>query len=487
MSKNTTSRPFLRAQSRQYRLSRALSSTKRTVKMLDHNRGGTTDSKILLSLVTTNETKERQLRWAFELQTMKGQYVNYLSGFFQQLEEHNKKLANKFRQYFKDMGVAISPSSGHFHRLDHLDPNEVVPKQPLDPKVRNILWNKYVDTFTQIDYDVSYRRFKGDTLSYFLQATYSDGVTVDVDWRTICDNWDPASKQSMAYAFIGVGGRLYPLRMSRQTTPRLWDAKYDVALKKIGQSNLEFSNLVAISIAGVLSNLPIGPVVHPVASNTPTSISSPRSGRVRVRQHTPNSPRFKENTGTSNQGINNRQVPNRQKLSGSGKPAAKQSQAAVVDAATAAKAANDRKFAQAAAQHPDSIYHRFMNEGGVREVAAKSEIKAGSGTGMFGGGEQARAWFGPAPDITNKAVIEFTTTVPGGARNTVGSKNFAYWTANDGVNYTPHLKGSDLKITIRRIVYPDGTVARPVGSRRFQIAKPDGTTRIINVRDLPDK
>ena len=160
--------PYVRAKSREYRLSRSLISTRRSIEILDRNQNGTIDFKVLLSLLLMNKTREQKLLWALELQALNSTYVNYLSEFFTQLKKNDKKIAEKFEKHYNELGIVISATSGHFYRLDHLRADEKVPKRPNDPRVRNITWSKYIDSFKEIHYDVSYRRFKGDTLSCFL-------------------------------------------------------------------------------------------------------------------------------------------------------------------------------------------------------------------------------------------------------------------------------------------------------------------------------
>ena len=57
--------------------------------------------------------------------------------------------------------------------------------------------------------------------------------------------------------------------MSRTTVPRLWAEKQKAVAKMRGW-NLDFKNFVSIGLAGVMSNLPIGPVVPQLPPGPPS-------------------------------------------------------------------------------------------------------------------------------------------------------------------------------------------------------------------------
>jgi hypothetical protein len=63
--------------------------------------------------------------------------------------------------------------------------------------------------------------------------------------------------------------------MSRTTVPRLWAEKQKAVAKMRGW-NLDFENFVSIGLAGVMSNLPIGPVVPQLPPGPPIRVPPSR-------------------------------------------------------------------------------------------------------------------------------------------------------------------------------------------------------------------
>lgn len=71
------------------------------------------------------------------------------------------------------------------------------------------------------------------------------------------------------------------------------------------------------------------------------------------------------------------------------------------------------KLARGFVQNPNTIYHHYLNKGGVRSIAESSSFRGGDGTASFGGERSVRAWIGEvAPGAAKRSgntVIEFTS------------------------------------------------------------------------------
>jgi hypothetical protein len=226
-----------------------------TAKFVDQKASG----KVLLSAIVAPRSKEGMKLWALKLQQMRhSPYGNYLWAYFVQLNDYDHTIAQKFVDILGKEGIAIGPSSGAFGSLKHLDPTENV---ALNPAVAKLPWGRSVDNFVSAKYELDYKHV-GGALSTLLQLSYADGTKIDLDIYDISDNRDPASIQAIADAYVGPGGRVFPSRLSRNTTPNLWRAKQK-AIEAMEVSNQDFEFFVSLSLAGVMSNLPMGPVVGP--------------------------------------------------------------------------------------------------------------------------------------------------------------------------------------------------------------------------------
>ncbi len=137
------------------------------------------------------------------------------------------------------------------------------------------------------------------------------------------------------------------------------------------------------------------------------------------------------------------------------------------------------KMAKEFVKNPNTVYHHYLTNGGLRSIAESSEFMGGAGTASFGGASSVRAWIGDlAPGAhlnANTPVIEFTTA--GGEIPDVRlyqSRPGAYWTVDA------------LKVNIKSIHYPDGTVAIPKGAGMFEVTRVDGKTAHVSAKELPE-
>ncbi len=197
--------------------------------------------------------------WALALQARQGPFGNYLYHFYLRLADSNQKLSETFLQLMTQYGIAVSLTSGHFQSLDYLDPRKMA---PLNPAIARLPFERSVDNFKTAAYDLSYKPSKPGSLSELLKVSYQDGTAIDISLWDISDNLDAASSNAIVQGYVGPGGRVFPSRMSRSTVPRLW-AEKQKAVNKMAEENLDFETFVSIGLAGVMSNLPMGPLMGP--------------------------------------------------------------------------------------------------------------------------------------------------------------------------------------------------------------------------------
>ena len=200
--------------------------------------------------------------WALELQSVRhtGQspgefgYGNYLNLCVLRLRTSAPDTAAALGEQLGPMGIAVGPTSGAYQSLAHRDPNE-----PLPPGSEHIGTDaRWVDNFVMQQYEPTYRRGEPGALSDFLQLTYRDGVTIDIQIGLISDNRDGSGAQAVANAKEGAGGRLFPLRMSRDTTPRIWAAKQG-AVKRMTELDDDYERWLGIGM--VMAFPPVGMIV----------------------------------------------------------------------------------------------------------------------------------------------------------------------------------------------------------------------------------
>jgi len=137
------------------------------------------------------------------------------------------------------------------------------------------------------------------------------------------------------------------------------------------------------------------------------------------------------------------------------------------------------KLAKGFVQNPNTIYHHYLNKGGVRSIAESSSFRGGDGTASFGGERSVRAWIGEvAPGAAKRSgntVIEFTSA--GGEVPDVRlyqSRPGAYW------------KVDALPVKIKSIQFGDGAVAVPDGPGMFKLTAADGSVSRVSAQELPE-
>jgi hypothetical protein len=215
------------------------------------------DGKTLEEIISSARSREWLKLWALKLQgILSPDNINYLFLFFTKLKHYDGSIAIEYANLLVQYGIEISPVSGSFQSLDYLDPSVTA---PLNPAIAQMPLSKIVDNFASVTYELDYKPKRQGSLSEKLQVSYSDGTKIDIDFLEISDNIDYAWANAIGRSYIGPGQRVFPSRMSRNTTPRLWKEKQK-AVGQINRSNQEFETFVSIGLAGVMSNLPMGPV-----------------------------------------------------------------------------------------------------------------------------------------------------------------------------------------------------------------------------------
>jgi hypothetical protein len=220
---------------------------------------GDADPKVLQNIYQEAINKDILRLWALTLQQREGHWGNYLNHFYLVLSDNNRDAAEKFYQSITQQGIAIGADTGHFQNLDYIDPRVVA---PLNPAIAHLPLALSVDNFKTAIYDLSYKPSKPGQLSTTLRLNYEDGTTVEVSLWDISENREPAPLNAIAQGYVGAGGRVFPIRLSRSTTPRLWLEKQK-ALATMRADNEDFIFFVSLGLAGIFSNLPVGPVVGP--------------------------------------------------------------------------------------------------------------------------------------------------------------------------------------------------------------------------------
>lgn len=268
--------PAYNVESRTSRIAKSLPLTQLTVRELDQE----SRLKVLAAAINTSQSSGIMRRWASELQGIESAtHGNYLNQLHAKLEESNSSIAAAFVRRVARDGIVVSPDSGYFSSLSHFDPKEKV-----DPKSSGAgakpSSRVFVDTFVSAEYDPNYRTLEKGRDSTYLALKYADGTRLDVDYRTIADNQDQAWSQSLAFAATGPGGRSFPLRMSRETTPRLWQAKHTLALQRLAQENRDFEFFTNLATTGILANLPAGPPIGLVPHDAAVASIPSRSRSV---------------------------------------------------------------------------------------------------------------------------------------------------------------------------------------------------------------
>src|SRR5215208_3546844 len=156
--------PIYRPKEAGWWLARSSPLVQAAVKQLDDS----ADGKVLLSnILNAPNTKGGLKLWALQLQTITHiPNGNYLNQFFGKLHEKMPEIARKLAIKVSEQGVSISPWSGHFTSLEHLDPNEPVPRKLVNREVGDMPYNRSVDNFTPpAKYDLAYKPRSSGVLS----------------------------------------------------------------------------------------------------------------------------------------------------------------------------------------------------------------------------------------------------------------------------------------------------------------------------------
>jgi hypothetical protein len=96
--------------------------------------------------------------------------------------------------------------------------------------VTDVPMSRSVDAFDDAVYDVDLDA-RGGQLSRLLKLRYEGGVELYVRLDDIGDEWMDAAgviREVIDHGAVCDGGRVFPRRMNRSTTPRLWSVRREV-------------------------------------------------------------------------------------------------------------------------------------------------------------------------------------------------------------------------------------------------------------------
>lgn len=121
-------------------------------------------------------------------------------------------------------------------------------KAPVNSAIANIPWGRYIDEFTECDYDVNYK-----VVNYFsniLHLKYSDGAELEFDMESLAPEsmTSDAARDALANGRLGAQGRIFPAVLAPRTVPRLWVAREGA----MQIQNEAFSSFAKLAVAGVV-------------------------------------------------------------------------------------------------------------------------------------------------------------------------------------------------------------------------------------------
>jgi hypothetical protein len=117
----------------------------------------------------------------------------------------------------------------------------------------------YVDNFSEVTYDPDYRMSEEPTPTNWLQVSYDDGTTIDLHFDSIKNDSSVQTRDAIAEARVGIGGRVFPSEMNPKTTPRLAEAKATALEEQARLTNeLILGALPAVIFVITLPAMPAG-------------------------------------------------------------------------------------------------------------------------------------------------------------------------------------------------------------------------------------
>jgi hypothetical protein len=130
------------------------------------------------------------------------------------------------------------------------------------------------------------------------------------------------------------------------------------------------------------------------------------------------------------------------------------------------------------AQNPNTVYNHVLTKGRLRTIVETEMLAPGAGSPAGGGGVDAvRAHFGEVKGSEGKTIIEFQNA---DMKNVPRARPFM---GQVGVQWPKDLF---VKIRVKAVHLPDGSVAVPAGPTQMRVTRPNGKVETINIQDLPD-
>lgn len=120
----------------------------------------------------------------------------------------------------------------------------------VDPSVANLPLSLYVDCFIDYKYDVNYKVPQNQSWAFspILQVKYLDGVVVEFDIeKDFSDqpmSYDETRNQ-IAHARLGRGGRIVPEVLNQATAPQLWQARAEAMQAQEDEASVIMGLIIA--------------------------------------------------------------------------------------------------------------------------------------------------------------------------------------------------------------------------------------------------
>lgn len=164
----------------------------------------------------------------------------------------------------------------------------------------------YVDGYEHANYQIDHRSVKHN-LSKWIILTYFDGTVIDVNIDDIGNEiLSPEELIKQYEGHRGAGGRFFPERMNRSTTPRLWAAKQEV-LKIMDDYNLKLELIIFPALWLILTSaVPAGAGTPPKATRRPIP-------RVSIQEEETPPPEIKPAQETSSESTSTQETPSASK------------------------------------------------------------------------------------------------------------------------------------------------------------------------------
>ena len=128
----------------------------------------------------------------------------------------------------------------------------------VNPQIAHLPWERYVDNYASVFYSLNYRSERGN-LSRWIRVRFNDSVEIDLNiYSDFAEETTTPEgmRDALARGYLGAGSRIFPERMTPQTTPRLWSARQD-ALEAMDQFTVRFIRSAMPAVTFIIT-MPLG-------------------------------------------------------------------------------------------------------------------------------------------------------------------------------------------------------------------------------------